>query len=144
MSATGIINKKDIEPLFPFGFGLSYTKFAYRNLILNAAEYGPGDEIQVSMDIENIGTRAGKEVVQLYVRDLEASMVRPEKELKAFAKVVLKPGETKTVTSTLDREDLTFFDDARKQWVAEAGKFEVLVSSSSRHIHLVGRFVFKR
>lgn len=136
-------DKKDIEPLFPFGYGLSYTTFTYRNLILNAAEYALGDEIQISVDVENTGVRAGKEVVQLYVRDLESSLMRPEKELKAFAKVALEPGETKTVSFILDQDALSFYDPARKQWVAEPGGFEVLIGSSSRDIHLTGRFTLR-
>ena len=133
-------DKKDIEPLFPFGYGLSYTTFAYRDLTLNAAEYAPGDEIQVSLDVENTGPRAGKEVVQLYVRDVESCLVRPEKELKAFAKVALEPRETRTVTFTLNQDALSFYDPAKKGWVAEAGDFEILVGSSSRDIRLTGRF----
>ena len=136
-------DKKGIEPLFPFGHGLSYTTFAHKNLVLNATEYVPGDEIQVSVDIENTGARAGKEVVQLYVRDVESSLMRPEKELKAFAKVALEPGETQTVTFTLDQDALSFYDPAKEQWVAEPGEFQVLVGSSSRDIRLTGRFVLK-
>jgi beta-glucosidase len=133
-------DKKDVEPLFPFGHGLSYTTFAYSNLRLDAAEYTPGDEIQVSADVKNTGMRAGKEVVQLYVRDVESSLMRPDKELKAFAKVALEPGETKTVTFTLDQGALSFYDPARKGWIAEAGDFELLIGSSSRDIRLTGRF----
>jgi beta-glucosidase len=136
-------DKKDIEPLFPFGYGLSYTTFAYRDLALNAAEYTLGDEIQVNVVVENTGARAGKQVVQLYVRDVESSLMRPEKELKAFVKVALEPGQAKTVTFTLDRDALSFYDPARKRWVAEPGEFEVLVGSSSRDIHLTGRFALK-
>lgn len=137
-------DKKDIEPLFPFGYGLSYTTFAYKNLTLNADEYGLGDEIQVSLEVQNTGTRAGKEVVQLYIRDVESSLMRPEKELKAFAKIALEPGKTQTVTLTLDQDALSFYDPAQEQWAVEPGKFEVLVGSSSRDIHLRKRFVLKR
>jgi beta-glucosidase len=136
-------DKKGIEPLFPFGHGLSYTTFAYRNLTLDAAMYGPGDEIRVKVEIENTGARAGQEVLQLYVRDVECSVMRPEKELKAFAKVAPEPGETRTVTFTLTRDALSFYDPARKRWVAEAGEFQVLVGSSSREIHLLGRFALE-
>jgi beta-glucosidase len=131
---------KGIEPLFPFGYGLSFTNFAYRNLALDAAEYAPGEAIRVSLDVENTGARAGKEIVQLYVRDVESSLRRPEKELKAFAKVALEPGETKTVQLTLDRQALSYYDPARNGWVAEPGEFEVLVGSSSHDIRLTGRF----
>jgi beta-glucosidase len=131
---------KDVEPLFPFGYGLSYTTFAYRSLALDAAECAPGDEIQVTVELQNTGARAGKEVVQLYVRDVESSLVRPEKELKGFAKVALEPGETGKVTFILDREALSFYDPGRAQWIAEPGEFEVLVGSSSRDLRLKARF----
>ena len=94
-------DKKKIAPLFPFGFGLSYTTFSYSSLRLSAQEIGPDDTLQVSVDITNTGQRAGKEIVQLYVRDEQASLQRPEKELKAFAKVQLEPGERKTVTLSI-------------------------------------------
>jgi beta-glucosidase len=136
-------DKKRIEPLFPFGYGLSYTTFEYSDLTLDAPEYGLHDEIQVAVDVANVGTRAGKEVVQLYVRDVEARLVRPEKELKAFQKVMLQPGETKTVRFTLDREALSFYDPRQEQWVAEPGQFEVLVGSSSRDIRARGFFNLK-
>jgi beta-glucosidase len=136
-------DKKDIAPLFPFGYGLSYTTFAYNNLTLDAATIGPEDEIHVSVNVQNTGACAGQEVVQLYVRDVECSLMRPEKELKAFAKVALDPGETVTATFTLTQEALSFYDPVRKRWVAEAGDFQVLVGSSSRDIHLIGRFALE-
>ncbi len=133
-------DKKEVAPLFPFGYGLSYTTFAYKNLTLNKAVYAPGETIEVKLEVQNSGTRAGKEVVQLYVHDVTARVERPEKELKGFAKVELAPGETKSVTLTLTTADLSFYDTAQKQWVAEAGAFEVLVGSSSRDIRLTGQF----
>jgi beta-glucosidase len=135
-------DQKDVESLFPFGFGLSYTSFAYRDLRLDAETYGPGDKIQASLEVHNTGPRPGKEVVQLYVRDVQASLARPPKELKAFAKVALQPGEARRVTLTLDETALAFYDDARQAWVAEPGEFEVLVGSSSRHIHCTARFTW--
>jgi len=129
-------DKKDVAPLFPFGHGLSYTTFAYRNLVLNQA----GEAVRVSLDVQNTGQRAGAEIVQVYVRDVQSRLVRPEKELKAFAKVELGPGESKTVTLTLDREALSYYDPTVKGWVAEPGEFEVLVGSSSRDIRLTGKF----
>src|SRR6266566_6504594 len=86
-------DKKKIAPLFPFGFGLSYTTFAYGSLSLSAQKIGPDDLLQVSVEITNTGQRTGKEIVQVYVRDEQASLGRPEKELKRFAKVQLEPGE---------------------------------------------------
>ena len=143
-------DKKDIEPLFPFGHGLSYTSFSYSNLVLGAAGYRPGDEIQVRVDVHNTGDRAGQEIVQLYVRDLECSLVRPEKELKAFAKVELAPGETRTVSFSLGEEALSFYDPgpegdlARGAWRSEAGEFEILVGSSAQDIRLTDRFVWTK
>jgi beta-glucosidase len=136
-------DKKDIEPLFPFGYGLSYTTFEYRNLVLSTDECRRGDEIGISVDVKNTGTRAGQEVIQLYVRDVACSLMRPEKELKGFAKVLLQPGETQTVQFTLDEEALSFYAPALERWVAEAGDFEVLVGSSSRDIRLSGRFTLE-
>ena len=136
-------DKKDIAPLFPFGYGLSYTTFAYRNLQLSKPKFSARETIGFSVDVENTGSRAGKEIVQVYVRDTQSRLVRPEKELQAFAKVMLEPGETKTVEFTLDQEALSYYDPASKRWVAEPGEFQLLVGSSSRNIRLVGRFDFE-
>jgi beta-glucosidase len=127
-------------PLFPFGFGLSYTTFSYSPLQLSTEQIGPGDTLQVSVAIMNTGERAGKEVVQLYIRDEQARLQRPEKELKAFAKVSLKPGERKTVTLSVGRDELAYYDDLAREWVAEAGVFEVLVGASSRDIRATASF----
>ena len=132
--------KKQITPLFPFGFGLSYTTFSYGALRLSAKEVRPDDSLQVSVDVTNTGQRAGKEVVQLYVRDVTSSLHRPNKELKAFAKVHLEPGESKTVTLTLARDALAYYDDLAHQWIAEAGEFEVQVGSSSQDIRAKASF----
>ncbi len=134
-------DKKRIAPLFPFGFGLSYTTFSYSSLRLSAQEIKPDDTLQVSVDVTNTGLRAGKEVVQLYVRDEQARLQRPEKELKAFAKVALEPGERQTVTLSIDKEALAYFDDRAHTWVAEAGEFEVLVGASSQDIRAKATFM---
>jgi beta-glucosidase len=126
--------KKKVAPLFPFGFGLSYTTFDYGPLQLSSREVSPDDTLQVSVEVTNTGQRPGKEVVQLYVRDQQASLQRPEKELKAFAKVQLDPGESRMVTLSLDRDALAYYDDLTHRWVAEAGEFEVLVGASSKDI----------
>lgn len=131
---------KDIEPLFPFGFGLSYTTFAYDNLRLSADSIGPDDGLTIGIDVTNTGQRAGQEIVQLYVRDVAATVARPLKELKGFGKVSLEPGETKTVPITIDRTALAFWDDEHHAWVAEAGDFEVLIGSSSQHIRARATF----
>jgi beta-glucosidase len=128
--------KKKVNVLFPFGHGLSYTTFAYDNLRLSTEPLSPDEELIVTFDVTNTGTRAGQEVVQLYVRDEKSRLVRPEKELKGFAKISLQPGETKTVTLKLGMRSLAYFDDAKIAWVADAGKFEVLVGSSSEDIRL--------
>jgi beta-glucosidase len=134
-------DKKRIAPLFPFGFGLSYTTFSYSPLRLSAQKINPDDTLQVSVAITNTGPRAGKEVVQLYVRDEQARLQRPEKELKAFAKVHLEPGECKTVTLSIRREALAYCDDGAPEWAAEAGEFEVLVGASSQDIRAAATFV---
>jgi beta-glucosidase len=130
---------KEIEPLFPFGFGLSYTTFEYGDLQVPEA-VKTGETVEVSVTVKNTGDRAGKEVVQLYVRDEESSLVRPPKELKGFAKVALEPGESKTVSFMLDQRGLSFYDPYRRQWVAEPGDFAVLVGASSRDIRAQATF----
>ncbi len=128
--------KKQVVPLFPFGFGLSYTSFAYGNLHLNRQTITPDEGITLSVDVTNTGKTMGKEVVQVYVRDMQSSVARPTKELKRFTKVALAAGETKTVTFTLDREAFAYWDDAEHAWTAEAGDFEILVGSSSQDIRV--------
>lgn len=135
-------DKKDIAPLFPFGHGLSYTKFKYSNLRLNAKKVSTRGSLKVKVDVTNTGKVAGKEVVQLYVRDVESTFARPEKELKAFEKIELKPGQKKTVTFTLDCEAFWYFDTAKDDWNTEAGEFEILVGTSSRDICLKEKVVF--
>jgi beta-glucosidase len=132
--------KKQVEPLFPFGFGLSYTSFAYANMRLSADTIAPDDRLTVSVDVTNSGQRAGQEIVQLYVQDVASRLVRPLKELKGFAKVALAPGETKTVTLTLDRTALAYWDDSKQAWVAEAGEFVALLGSSSQDIRAQAQF----
>ena len=127
---------RQIEPLFPFGHGLSYTTFAFTNLRLSTGDLQPGDELTLRVDVTNTGARLGQEVVQLYVGDEQARLERPPKELKAFAKIDLKPGETRPVEFRLGMRAFAYFDPDRTAWVAEAGWFEVLVGSSARAIHL--------
>jgi beta-glucosidase len=132
--------KKQVEPLFPFGFGLSYTSFAYANLRLSAETITPDGQLTITVDVTNTGLQSGQEVVQLYVHDGVSSLTRPPKELKGFAKVTLAPGEAKTVTLTLNRQALAYWDDAQQAWVAEAGEFEVMLGSSAQDIRARGRF----
>jgi beta-glucosidase len=131
-------DKKAIAPLFPFGYGLSYTTFKYSNLKLSSTFITPHQPLNVQVDITNTGKVAGKEIVQLYVRDVKSTFARPEKELKAFAKVELKPRQTKTVTFTLDREAFWYFDVIQNAWSIEPGAFEILVGASSRDMRLRG------
>ena len=126
--------KKKVTPLFPFGFGLSYTRFRLDALSLSAETIDPGDTLTVSVDATNIGARAGSTVVQVYVADEEASVSRPEKELAGFVKVRLAPGETQRVEVVLDMRRLAFFDVAAKAWTAEAGRFTVLAGFSSADV----------
>ena len=134
-------DKKRIAPLFPFGFGLSYTTFSYGPLRLSAEHVTPDEALQVSVDVTNTGSRVGKEIVQLYVRDVQARLERPDKELKAFAKVPLDPGECKTVTLSIGRDALAYYDDLARTWVCEAGAFEVLVGASAQDIRATATFV---
>lgn len=133
-------DKREIEPLFPFGHGLSYTTFSFDALELDADMYQRGQPVQVRVAITNTGTRRGHEVVQVYVRDVESALMRPPKELKAFTKVTLDPGETRTVALTLNPDAFAFYDDRRKEWVIEPGEFEVLVGRSAGDIRLRRRF----
>lgn len=129
---------KKIAPLFPFGHGLSYTTFKYSNLRISAKSIAPTETLKVKVDVTNTGKVAGKEIVQLYVRDVNSTFARPEKELKAFEKVELKPKQTKTITFTLDRESFWYFDSRRNAWAVEAGEFEILIGASSRDLRLHG------
>jgi beta-glucosidase len=129
-------DKKVMEPLFPFGHGLSYTKFEYSNLRIHDKAFSMTDGLGISMDVKNIGDRCGKEVTQVYVRALQPRKTRPEKELKAFAKVFLEPGETKSINFSLDREAFWFYDPEIKGWIVDPGEFEILIGASSRDIRL--------
>jgi beta-glucosidase len=125
------------KPLFPFGFGLSYTTFAYSNLSVRPAT--ADGNVVVAFDVKNTGSREGAEVAQVYVGPPRAKVARPVKELKGFAKVNLKPGETKRVTVGLDKRALSYYDVGAKQWREEPGEYEVLVGHSSAEIELKGK-----
>ncbi|HEX3558209.1 MAG TPA: beta-glucosidase BglX [Pyrinomonadaceae bacterium] len=119
-----------VTPLFPFGYGLSYTTFKLSNLHLSAQRIAPTGSVQVSVDVENTGRREGDEVVQLYIRDVAASRVRPVKELEGFERVTLRPGERRTVNFTLAPEQLGFYNQEMR-FVVEPGAFRVMVGTSS-------------
>ncbi len=129
-------DKKKMNVLFPFGYGLSYTTFAYSNLKLNAKEISDTDTLTVSVDVTNTGAVAGKEVVQLYVHDLESEVFRPVRELKGFEKVSLLPGETKTVSFILDKRAFAYWNTALHDWHVESGEFSIDIGHSSREILL--------
>ena len=121
-------------PLFPFGHGLSYTTFKLGKVSANTQELTPDTQITFTIPVTNTGAVAGAETIQLYISDLEASVERPVKELKAFRKVVLQPGETKQVSLTIDRSALSFYNDQTGQWTAEPGEFKALIGTSSKNI----------
>lgn len=125
----------DIEngPLYPFGYGLSYTTFEYADVQLSASEMNENGEITASIELTNTGNKAGKEVVQLYIRDLVASAARPVKELKGFELVQLEPGETKTVDFTINPEMLEFYTAAEK-WEVEEGEFQLMLGGNSKDV----------
>ncbi|KKK44001.1 MAG: Thermostable beta-glucosidase B [Candidatus Lokiarchaeum sp. GC14_75] len=135
-------DSKCIEPLFPFGHGLSYTKFTYENLVIDKKTISENEILRVSVDIVNSGKLAGSEVVQLYIQDVESQVERPSKELKGFRKVKLKPNEKSTVRFEILKEDLSYFDEKINQWVTEKGEFVLLIGSSSRDIRLEGKFEY--
>lgn len=132
---------KKIRPLFAFGHGLSYTTFGYGKLSADASKIGPDGALTLSIDVTNTGSRAGAETVQLYISDTKASVKRPAKELKNFAKIYLEPGQTKTVTFTVRPSDLAFFDAGAHAWKAEPGEFRAHVGAASDDIRSSLRFV---
>ena len=134
---------KKIKPLFAFGHGLSYTTFQYGKVTADKTNMGQSDKISFSVKVKNTGKRDGFEVVQLYISDLKSYLPRPVKELKEFEKVFLKAGEEKTVTFTVDKTALSFFDDKRHEWVAEPGDFEAIVGASSADVKSKVKFTLK-
>lgn len=129
-------DKKKMEVLFPFGYGLSYTTFEYSNLKLSSKAIKDTGTVEVSVDITNTGSMAGKEAVQLYVADEVSEVIRPEKELRDFAKVELAPGETKTVTFTLGKRAFAYWNTQLHDWHVESGVFDIMIGKSSRDIVL--------
>ena len=125
---------KKIEPLFPFGYGLSYTKFDYSNIHTDHHQYRPDEKIIVSLNLRNAGIYAGKETVQLYVHATDPKVMMPDKELKAFTKVELKPGEQREVHMPVNVSDLAYYDVNKKRWVVLPGEYQLMVGSSSRDI----------
>ena len=130
------------SPLYEFGYGLSYTSFEYSNLKIEPPVLGPGGEVSISVDVKNTGPRAGHEVVQLYLNDVISSVSTPVKELKGFEKVLLEPGQQKTIQFHLSPEDFSLLDQ-NLQWRVEPGAFNVMVGSSSERIHQKGSFMVR-
>ena len=135
--------QKKVKPLFPFGHGLSYTTFVYGKPAADKKVMSADDQISFTVTVKNTGDREGQEVVQLYISDKKSSLPRPVKELKGFKKVKLAPGEEKEVTFTVDKEALSYFDDAQHAWVAEPGKFEAVIAASAADIKGIVSFELK-
>jgi beta-glucosidase len=129
-------DKTEIEPLYPFGHGLSYTNFEYTGISVDKKELTDSDSLKVTVTVKNTGTVAGKEIVQLYIKDVASSVIRPIKELKGFEKIMLQPCEEKSVSFTLDKRAFAYYNTEIKDWHVESGDFVILVGSSSKDIKL--------
>lgn len=129
-------DKKEMDVLFPFGHGLSYTNFEYSNIEVSSKEINDTDKLNVTVKVKNTGEVFGKEIVQLYVRDIHSNVIRPEKELKGFEKIALNPGEEKTVSFELDKRSFAYYNTDISDWYVETGDFEILIGKSSRDIVL--------
>jgi beta-glucosidase len=119
------------DPLYPFGYGLSYTTFRYSKLRVSAGRLAANGTVRVGVDVKNTGTRQGDEVVELYVKHVKSAVERPAKELRGFRRVTLTPNETKTVEIPLAADSLTYWDVGRKRWVLEQDEVELMVGGSS-------------
>ncbi|MGL5692753.1 MAG: glycoside hydrolase family 3 C-terminal domain-containing protein, partial [Peptostreptococcaceae bacterium] len=129
-------DKKDMDVLFPFGHGLSYTNFEYSDLKLSKSEINDTENVTVSLKVKNTGDVFGKEIVQLYVKDVESSVIKSEKELKGFEKVGLEPGEEKEVKFELNKRSFAYYNVDISDWYVESGDFEILIGKSSKDIVL--------
>jgi beta-glucosidase len=127
---------KNIKPLYPFGFGLSYTTYTYKNFKVSKSNFKKGDEVLVEFEIENTGKMAGSEIAQLYINDEESSVSRPVKELKRFKKVTLKAGEVQKIQFVLTEQDFAFWDINTKNWKTEPGAFTIMIGAASNDIKL--------
>ncbi len=134
---------KNIDPLYCFGYGLSYTNFTYTDLTTNKKTYKPDDKITVSLKVKNTGSVAGKEVVQLYISKLNSSVLRPEKELKAFKKIMILPVKTAAISVNIDIKDLAYFDSKLSKWIIEPGQYKLMAASSSKDIRQTVGFNIK-
>ncbi|MGE5373792.1 MAG: fibronectin type III-like domain-contianing protein, partial [Bacteroidota bacterium] len=125
---------REMPVLFPFGYGLSYTTFTFSNGRLSATAFKDTEGVTVTVDVTNTGSLAGKETVQVYVHDQKSGLVRPQKELKGFAKVELQPGETKSISIPLDFRAFAYYHPEYKQWITEDGEFDILIGTSAADI----------
>lgn len=132
---------KDIKVLFPFGHGLSYTEFSYSGLTVSSERIKESETLAVSVDVTNTGSRAGKEVVQLYVAPKGGTIIRPVRELRAFEKIALDPGETKTVTFTLDKRAFAYWSTEIHDWHVESGEYEIQIGKNAQEI-VLSQFVY--
>jgi len=137
-------DQSSVKPLFPFGYGLSYTTFRYSNLRITPESFGGDQPVAVSFDVTNTGQRGGAEIGEVYVSDGHSRVPRPAKELKGFGKVDLEPGETRTITVTLNRRAFSYYNVEQKDWAATPGEFGVLVGSSSANIELHGKVTLSK
>ncbi|MBE0527017.1 MAG: glycoside hydrolase family 3 C-terminal domain-containing protein, partial [Candidatus Thorarchaeota archaeon] len=136
-------DEKNIEPLFPFGFGKSYTSFEIGDVRLSKSNLqGFNDKLSVEVGITNTGNTAGAEVIQVYAHDVRASVERPPRELVGFEKIFLQPGETKSASILVKADDLAFYDVGKHDWIIEPGDFKFLIGNSSRSIFLDTEFSF--
>jgi beta-glucosidase len=124
------------QPLYPFGFGLSYTTFEYSNLRMSADSVTSAGDLIASVDVKNTGTRAGDEVVQLYVKHVNSAVERPIKELRGFERITLKPNETRTVRLTVKGAGLTYWDAGKQSFVVEPGNVRIMLGASSADVRL--------
>ncbi len=129
-------DSKEIKPLFPFGYGLSYTDFEYSDLKIEKNEITDQERVNISLKVKNTGEVYGKEVVQLYIADPESTVIKPEKELKEFAKVELEPGQEKIVEFELAKRAFAYYNTEIDDWYVESGEYQILIGSSSRDIRL--------
>lgn len=135
---------RGVPARFPFGHGLAYTTFGYRDLDVSPTSFSPGDVVRVALTVSNDGDMDGAEIVQVYVRDPEARLRRPQKELKGFARVTLAPGEARRIDLSLDERAFRYYDPAYARWVLEPGEFRILVGASSTDIRLEQRITLAR
>ncbi|MFO7797968.1 MAG: beta-glucosidase [Promethearchaeati archaeon] len=137
-------DKYSIEPLFPFGFGLSYTSFKYTNLNISKNQIKDTEELEISLEIENIGDKSGAEIIQLYIQEINPKVERPLKELKRFKKVFLTSRNNKEINFGINKDDLAYFDEELNSWNTNEGKYNILIGSSSRDIKLQKSFEYKK